>query len=67
MLADASGVAYHIATARRLMRDAGLSPKVARLVHVNRASRRAVTAWRRRLKKRLARLRRRGFTVLVQD
>lgn len=67
MLADASGVVYHSATVRRFMRDAGLSPKVARLVHVNRASRRAVAAWQGRLKKRLARLRRRGFTVLVQD
>jgi len=65
--ADASGVACHGATVRGLMRDAGLSPKVARLVHADRAGRRAVAAWQGRLKKRLARLRRRGFTVLVQD
>ena len=49
------------------MREAGLSPKEARLVHVNRAARRAVLSWQRRLKGRISRLRRRGFTVLVQD
>jgi len=67
VLADASGAACHIATVRRLMRGAGLSPKVARLVRADRAGRRAAAAWQGRLKRRLARLRRRGFTVLVQD
>jgi len=67
MIADVSGVVYHHATVRRIMRAFRLSPKVARLVHVNRASRRAVAAWWRRTKRRIARLRRRGFAVVVQD
>jgi len=67
MIADVSGVACHHATVRRIMRASGLSPKVARLVHADRASRRAVAAWWRRAKRRIARLRRRGFAVVVQD
>lgn len=67
VIADASGVAHRVATVRRLMRASGLSPKVARLARVNRAGRRAVAAWRWRTRRRIARPRRRGLAVVVQD
>ncbi|MDD9813641.1 MAG: helix-turn-helix domain-containing protein [Thaumarchaeota archaeon] len=67
MIADAAGVACHHSTVRRIMRASGLSPKVARLVHADRASRREVRAWRRRTMRIVRRLGRRGFTVVVQD
>jgi len=66
-IADASGVAPRHSTAGRIMREHGLSPKVARLVHVNRASRLAGGAWWRRTQKRIRLPRRRGFAVVVQD
>lgn len=65
--ADWSGAVYRPSAARGLMRVDGLSPKTARLVHVNREPRHAALVWQRRLKTRIGRRRHRCFAVLVQD
>jgi len=67
MIADVSGAACRHATVRRIMRASGLPHRVARLVHADRASRRAVAVWWSRTKRRIARPGRRGFAVGVQD
>ena len=66
-LYNRTGVRFSLGHVRRLMRKHGVSSKVPTLVHVNRESRRAVMMWQRRAGKRISRLKRAGYTVLVQD
>jgi len=66
-VAGAFGEAFHPASVRRIMRGAGLSCKRPSLVHANRASRRAVRRWQKRMRRRIGRLRAMGYTILVQD
>ena len=58
---------FHMSHVRKTMHRLGLSAKRPRPVHVNRAARRAVTAWQGKIRGQSARLRRRGHTVVVQD
>ena len=63
----ATGVRFHMSHVRKIMRRAGLSAKRTRLVHVNRADGPTVAGWRRRVRREIRRLRRAGFTIVVQD
>ena len=63
----ATGVRFHMSYVRKIMRRAGLSAKRTRLVHVNRADGPTVAGWRRRVRREIRRLRRAGFTIVVQD
>ena len=44
-----------------------LSPKAPRKIHVNRANKKAVQGWQYRLDKRISRLERDGFIMVMQD
>ena len=58
-----TGIIFHVTYVRKLMYRAGLSAKTATMVPANRADRRTVNSWRHRTKRRIARLKRAGFTV----
>ena len=62
-----TGLYFSLGHIRRLMRQNGVSSKVPTLLHVNRKSRRAVLRWQRHLVKRILRLKRRGYIVVVED
>ncbi len=49
------------------MRQHGLSPKVPRKVHINRANKRVVRNWKYCFNKHVSRLEKDGFTVLMKD
>lgn len=60
-------VKFHITYVRKIMRKHGLSRKTAQTYHINRADRKTVYRWRYRTKKRISRLRKDGFTILMED
>ena len=49
------------------MHQHSLSPKTPRKVHVNRADKKAMHDWKYRFNRRVLRLERKGFTVLIND
>ena len=64
---ERTGVAFSRSYLYTLLASLGLSPKSVTLHHVNRATRRAVRQCQRRLKKRLAKLKKRGFAAVIVD
>ena len=62
-----AGVKLHITYVRKIMHQYGLSPKVPRKVHVNRANKKAVQNWKYRFNKRVSRLEKEGFTTVMED
>ena len=63
----ATGVRYSKSHLYALLAALRLSPKTPTMTHVNRASRRSVLRWQRRVRKRIDRLRERGYTVVAVD
>ena len=61
------GVRYHMTSIRRIMRCCNMSAKTSRRVHVNRAEMHDIQRWQRNAKRRISRLIKDGFTVLIQD
>ena len=59
---EESGVKLHITYVRKLMCKRGLSPKVPKRVHINRANKKAVQNWKYRFNKRVSRLEKDDFT-----
>ena len=49
------------------MHQHNLSPKAPRKIHVNRADKRVVQNWKYRFNRRVSRLEKEGFTVLMED
>ena len=60
-------IKFSLGHVRRLMRKHGVSSKSPTLFHVNRKERRLVKRWQRHVEKKISRLKRRGYTVVVQD
>ena len=63
----ATGVRYSKSHLYALLAALRLTPKTPTMTHVNRASRRSVMRWQRRVRKRIDRLRERGYTVVAVD
>ena len=61
------GIRYHITSVRRIMHRMGLTTKTVRRVHVNRAGTGKIREWQRDIKRRILRLERDEFTVVVFD
>jgi len=61
------GADFHIGHVRRIMREYGMTPKTAQMIHVNHATVGQVEGWQYRLRDRLARLRSEGFTIITLD
>ena len=61
------GTTYHITSARRIMRRLDMSAKKARRIHVNRAGIDEIRKWQYNAKRRISRLKSRGFAVVVFD
>ncbi len=64
---EKAGVEFHITYVRKLMVRHGLSGKRAARVHVNHADAGTANSWRHRLKKRIPRLKKAGYTLAVED
>lgn len=64
-LHEKTGCSLDITNVRKIMRRYNMTPKRHTIIHVNRASREAVRSWQYRLEKRISRLKRRGYTVVV--
>ena len=64
---ERTGVKYSRSHLYTLLAALDLTPKSVTLHHANRAMRRNVLRWQRRLDKRLARLRARGYKVAIVD
>ena len=64
---ERTGVDYSRSQLYVKMNGHGLSPKTPTMVHANRARRRDVMRWQRRLRKRIDKLRDRGYKVVVID
>ena len=62
-----TGVKLHITYVRKIMHRHNLSPKAPRKIHVNRADKKAVQNWKYRFNRRVSRLEKDGFTVLMED
>ena len=62
-----TGVRYSKSHLYALLAALRLSPKTPTMTHVNRASRRNVLRWQRRVRKRIDKLRERGYTVVAVD
>ncbi len=62
-----TGVKLHITYVRKIMHRQNLSPKAPRKVHVSRANKKAVQNWKYRFNKRISRLEKEGFTILMED
>ncbi len=67
LLHERHGILYSLCHIRRIMRKLDFSPKVATPTFANRANRRIIRAWRRHLRKTISRLKRMGYTVIIQD
>ena len=63
----ATGVEYSRSHLYDLLASLNLSPKAATAIHANRALRRNILRWQRRVRKRIDRLRARGYTVVAID
>ena len=63
----ATGVRYSKSHLYALLAALRLTPKTPTMTHVNRASRRSVMRWQRRVRKRIDKLRERGYTVVAVD
>ena len=63
----ATGVRYSKSHLYALLAALNLSPKTPTMTHANRASRRNVLRWQRRVRKRIDRLRKMGFAVVSID
>ena len=61
------GITYHITNVRKIMHALGLTAKTVKRVHVNRAEIEEIRRWQRNAKRRISRLERRGFAVVVFD
>jgi len=61
------GADLHIGHVRRIMREYGMTPKTAQMIHASHATAGQVEGWQYRLKDRLARLRSDGFTIIALD
>ena len=62
-----TGTKMHRTNVRKIMQKYGLSPKGSQRIHINRATKTAVKSWQYRLKKRISRLEKDGFVLVVQD
>jgi len=62
-----TGIKFHITHVRKIMRQYGMSAKSAQKYHINHASVAAVRSWQQRMKKRISRLKKRGFTIAMLD
>jgi len=62
-----TGIKFHITHVRKIMRQYGMSAKTAQKYHINHASVTAVRSWQQRMKKRIPRLKKSGFTIAMLD
>ena len=62
-----TGVKLHITYIRKIMHRHNLSPKAPRKIHVNRANKKTVQNWKYRFNRRVLRLEKEGFTILMRD
>ena len=64
---DSTGIKFHITYVRKIMHQYGMSAKTAQKYHINHASVAAVRSWQQRMKKRIPRLKKSGFTIAMLD
>ncbi len=62
-----TGVKFHITHIRKIMHQYGMSAKTAQKYHINHASISAVRSWQQRTKKRISRLKKKGFVIAMAD
>lgn len=62
-----TGVKFHITHIRKIMHQYGMSAKSAQKYHINNASVIAVRSWQQRMKERIPRLKKSGFTIAMLD
>ena len=62
-----TGVKYSVSHVRKTLRKIGLKPKKPRKVHVNKARRRSIRRWQKRLLRQIARLKYEEFTIGIED
>ena len=62
-----TGVKFHITHIRKIMHSYGMSAKTTQKYHINHASVSAVKSWQQRIKKRISRLKKNGFTIAMED
>ena len=67
MIFDSTGIKFHITHVRKIMHQYGMSAKTAQKYHINHASVTAVRSWQQRMKERIPRLKKRGFTIAMLD
>ena len=60
-------VKYHITAVRKILHTLNMSPKTSNRIHANRATNRKIRAWQKQVKKKISRLKKNGFTTLIQD
>ena len=61
------GVKYHMIHVRKTMHKFGMSAKIAKSVHINRAEIQKIRKWQRNAKRRISRLKSKGFATIVFD
>jgi transposase len=62
-----TGIKFHITHVRKIMHQYGMSAKTAQKYHINHASVTAVRSWQQRMKERISRLKKSGFTIAMLD
>jgi len=62
-----TGIKFHITHVRKIMHKYCMSAKTAQKYHINHASVAAVRNWQQRMKKRISRLKKSGFTIAMAD
>ncbi len=67
LIHEETGTTLYITNVRKIMHRNGLSPKAPRKIHVNRANKKAVQNWKYRFNKRVSRLEKEGFIILMED
>lgn len=67
LLYDMYGIWYHLTHATRLLRGLGYTSKIPDVVHVNAAQPEVRRAWYRRIRRRILRMIRCGFRVMIGD
>jgi len=64
---ESTGVLYHMASVRRIMKTLDMSPRVSQQVHTSRPDIDTIRRWQRSAKRRISRLKREGFVTAVMD